>query len=101
MYSLNVENMVSCRGNTVPNQFNITCVNGMVFQSYTSMIAIKMNGNRYINSMFYKYSNTTTKYTVVFFNCYDSKELHAFVKDGSIKLVSNSEFQKLLIQVQS
>lgn len=100
--SLKVSNVCSpSSGREIANQFEIRVANGYVFQSYDSLIAIKTNGQRVIHKDYYKYSSTTTKYTSVFFGCDNAKELHQEVKDGYIKLVDDTKFEKLLRQAQS
>ena len=59
-----VENMRSPRSNKeVANQFIITLQNGIrIFQSYESIIAIKANGETYLDYERWDYSNTTSRY---------------------------------------
>ena len=102
---MNVTSLLSPNGNAVANQFQLSMSGGYVFQSYQSLVAISgggssLHGRQVINQRYYKYSNTTTKYTTVFFNCRDAKELHSMVKNGTIELVSQKEFDKLLEEIK-
>ena len=64
---MRVENMVSSRGNYVPNQFIITDDEGReIFQSYETIIAIKDNGKIILDSDALDYSKTTSKYLYLF-----------------------------------
>ena len=96
---LKIKNLESYNGNKVANQFILETSKGDLFQSYESLIALKVNGEAFINEAYYKYSNTTTKYTVLFFNCYDAKDLHNEVKNGSITLLSNEAFNEKVKEV--
>ena len=60
---LNVQNMTSNNGNSVPNQFIIRTNEGVIFQSYNSIIVIEPNeGNTILNRHMWDYSTTTGKY---------------------------------------
>ena len=106
---MKVSNMTSYNGNKVPNQFIITgCPagtfnlaskptdfdneynrlgSGDLFQSYKSNIAyIDYMGNVYLDSVFWDYSRTTSKYRNNFLDM-NIAEVKAGIKDGSIKLV--------------
>ena len=64
---MKVENMVSNRGNYIPNQFIITDDDGReIFQSYETIIAIKDNGKIILDSDALDYSRTTSKYLYLF-----------------------------------
>lgn len=54
-------------GNTVANQVVIQCTNGTIFQSYESIIAVRLrtDGKLYVTDDF-DYSKTTSKYLNVF-----------------------------------
>lgn len=54
--------MTSTRGNLVPNQFLISTDEGLYFQSYNSLIALKSNGKIYLDDNYWDYSKTTGKY---------------------------------------
>lgn len=67
--NIKVENMVSSRGNTVPNQFEITTPEGRYFQSYNSIIAfIPNDGRRTQLGPDWNYSSTTGTYRNIFLN---------------------------------
>ena len=59
-----VENCKSTRsGKAIANQFIITLQNGIkIFQSYDTIIAIKANGETYLDYECWNYSNTTSRY---------------------------------------
>lgn len=64
---MRVENMVSNRGNYIPNQFIITDDDGReIFQSYETIIAIKDKGEIILDSDALAYSKTTSKYLYLF-----------------------------------
>ena len=63
---MRVENMVSSRGNYVPNQFIITDDGREIFQSYETIIAIKDKGKIILDNDALDYSNTTSKYLYMF-----------------------------------
>nr|DAT71513.1 MAG TPA: hypothetical protein [Caudoviricetes sp.] len=58
-----VQNMLSSKGNTVPNQFIINiCLNLTAFQSYNTLIAVYDSKNDVMYQDREKYSHTTSKY---------------------------------------
>ena len=64
---MKVENMVSSRGNYVPNQLIITDDEGReIFQSYETIIAIKDKGKITLDNNALEYSRTTSKYLYMF-----------------------------------
>ena len=64
---MKVENMVSSRGNYVPNQLIITDDDGReIFQSYETIIAIKDKGKITLDNNALEYSRTTSKYLYLF-----------------------------------
>ena len=64
---MKVENMVSSRGNYVPNQFIIIDDNGReIFQSYETIIAIVDDGEIILDNDALDYSKTTSKYLYLF-----------------------------------
>ena len=77
---MNMQNMTSSRGNTVPNQFIITTPDGDYFQSYKTMIAFRpyasykgVGAFRYeaynpiqLDRDAWNYSKTTSKYRNMF-----------------------------------
>jgi hypothetical protein len=57
-----VQNLQSARsGRDVPNQYDLVCENGIAFQSYGTLIAVRMNGYLYLTD-YHDYSKTTSKY---------------------------------------
>lgn len=59
---VSVENAPSRNGyNTAPNQFIITFENGRVLQSYKSLVAAKVNGEKYV-TYDHDYSATTNRF---------------------------------------
>ena len=77
---MKVENMVSSRGNYVPNQFIITDDGMEIFQSYETIIAIKDKGKITLDNNALEYSRTTSKYLYLFLGM-DRKEI---IKDSTI-----------------
>ena len=77
-----VENFKSHRsGNPIANQFKITLQNGTeVFQSYNSIIAVKVNGLTFLDRTCWDYSNTTSRYRKEFLN-EDTKTTKQKIKD--------------------
>ena len=60
-------NMLSSRGNPVPNQFVIHTKDGKYFQSYRSIIAFIDNNNKvFLDEYYWDYSRTTSKYRNIF-----------------------------------
>jgi hypothetical protein len=64
-----IENMRSSNGNDVPNQFKIYTPDGVIFQSYSSIIAIKtFDGKIILDRNKWDFSTTTGKYRNQFLN---------------------------------
>jgi hypothetical protein len=83
---MKVENMKSARGNDVPNQFIIQTDEGLVFQSYNTVIAIKhLDGRVELDANSWDYSVTTGKYRNQFLG-ETKKETERKIKDGTYKL---------------
>jgi len=59
---MKVTNMLSTRGNKVPNQFIINNNGEEYFQSYKSIIVKKSKGKIYLDDYYWDYSVTTGKY---------------------------------------
>ena len=57
-----VRNMVSSKGNVIPNQFIINTKTAIIFQSYNSIIVIKTGGQTILDEHYWNYSVTTSKY---------------------------------------
>ena len=83
---LKVSNMISSRGNTVPNQFIIKTDKGNYFQSYKTIIAlIENNPNKIIlDNNALNYSKTTSKYLYQFL---DMKKDEILLKIGEGKII--------------
>ena len=74
---MRVENIVSDKGNMIPNQFVMTNNNTIVFQSYESMIVtIDESTKTVLIGADYDYSVTTGKYRNIFFRDYAPYELN-------------------------
>ena len=89
-----VKNMVSARGNTVPNQFVIVAPNETVFQSYETVVAkIDEVGDVVLKKNALDYSTTTSKYLYAFLREYSAlidseitkKKLKSMMAKGEIK----------------
>lgn len=66
---MKVQNMISSRGNSIANQFEITTNEGDYFQSYNSIIVfIPNNGKIQLDEKYWDYSVTTGKYRNMFLN---------------------------------
>ncbi len=62
-----IKNMVSEKGNDIPNQFEIYTPEGLYFQSYKTIIAfIDNTGQIWLDDDKWDYSNTTSKYRNLF-----------------------------------
>lgn len=59
-----VQNMLSRKGNKVANQFEIFGNGYIVFQSYSTVIAVIKEQALYVDKAYY--SNTTSKYLNIF-----------------------------------
>ena len=91
---MNVENIISDSGNSIPNQFVIydEQTNRRTFQSYSSeIITLDYNNSIVYVGEDWNYSITTGKYRNIFFRDYapndlyylkDRKELEKALKDG-------------------
>ena len=83
-----VYNLESPRsGNAVPNQYEIRVGNKIYFQSYNSIICKIQDGKIYLDSYYWNYSRTTSKYLKIF--------LEDFIRDPfSIKdKIAKKEFK--------
>ena len=71
------------------NQFEIEDNDGNVFfQSYNSMIAmVSFDGKIYLDSYYWDYSKTTSKYRNRFLNM-TTKEIKEAIKEGKITLTN-------------
>lgn len=84
---------VTCRpiisersGEAVRNQYEVVFENGRVFQSYETLIAVRLKGKLYIDP--YKYSVTTSKYLTSWCG-YNPQERRAALADGRIGELEN------------
>jgi hypothetical protein len=82
---INVSNMISANGNTIPNQFIIHTETGCVFQSYNSIIAVIDNGRVFLDKNKWDYSVTTGKYRNQFLG-ETKKETMAKIASGEYEL---------------
>jgi len=83
-----VFNMISNKNNTIPNQFIIHDKGDKYFQSYSSMICkIDKNGKISLDSQYWDYSRTTSKYRNMFLNM-TTKEIQKGIKDNEIELTN-------------
>ena len=63
---MNVSNITNNNGNRVPNQFVISDNGANSFQSYASIIVKRSNGKIELDSYYWNYSKTTSKYRNIF-----------------------------------
>lgn len=83
---VSVENAPSRNGyNAAPNQFILTFENGKVFQSYRSLVGVKIGRGLFLTSK-HDYSNTTSGYCGRWcgMNCTERRK---GLKDGSITFI--------------
>ena len=82
------ENLKSRNGNVVPNQFRVRTDKGVYFQSYESIIVfVPIKGKTQLDSKFWNYSNTTSKYRNIFLN-ETTAEIKKKIKAGEYELVN-------------
>jgi len=86
---MKVENLLSNRGNSIPNQFRLRDDSGNTFfQSYNSIIAkIDNRGKVYLDERYWDYSVTTSKYRAIFLD-EKTKETKAKIKSGEYQLAN-------------
>ena len=83
-----VSNLLSPKtGNPVANQFEIKHDGATYFQSYKSIIAKKQNGKIYLDSYYWDYSRTTSKYRNEFLSM-TTPEIKKAIASGQIELVN-------------
>lgn len=87
--NISVKNMISPRGNEVPNQFIINIGNKVIFQSYNTPIGCWDMEKQELNlSHDWEYSRTTMKYFKQFINeytsltYYNAKDWRKLLEDG-------------------
>lgn len=80
------EQMISNKGNSIANQFLIYANNGVYFQSYRSIIALKQNdGTIVLSEKYWDYSQTTSKYRNIFLG-ETTEQTRYQIKIGNYKL---------------
>ena len=80
------EQMISNKGNAIANQFLIYANNGVYFQSYRSIIALKQNdGTIVLSEKYWDYSSTTSKYRNIFLG-ETTEQTRYQIKIGNYKL---------------
>lgn len=85
---MKVKNMYSPKGNQVANQFEIYCNDGVIFQSYNSLIAKIYNDGRIeLDEYYWNYSKTTAKYRNIFLS-EGINETRKKIESGIYKLVN-------------
>lgn len=83
---IKVENMTSAKGNKIANQFIIETDEGLIFQSYNTVIARKnFDGTISLDPHNWDYSVTTGKYRNIFLR-ETKKETERKIKEGVYKL---------------
>ena len=81
-------NLISKSGREVPNQFEIRVNGCKYFQSYNSIIVkIDENNQVYLDSYYWNYSNTTSKYRNQFLY-EDTATIKAKIKSGEYILTN-------------
>ncbi len=80
---MKVQNMTSNNGNKIANQFIIYDNDKTYFQSYNSIIVKKdtLNNKIYLDSYFWDYSTTTSKYRNIFLG-EKKKDTQKKIKEG-------------------
>lgn len=94
---MKVQNLLTSKGNAAANQFEITLDDGVVFQSYDSLIACKLNTGDILLSHKWDYSVTTLKYLKVFLN--DNRTASQFrdaISCGEFQLVKEGHLKVLV-----
>lgn len=84
---MKLTNLTSPAGNVVPNQFQVETEEGIFFQSYESVIAKIVNEVVTLDTKYWNYSKTTSKYRNMFLR-ETSEETKAKVKSGIYKLAN-------------
>tara|TARA_Y100000004_G_scaffold6520_1_gene7413 strand:+ start:155 stop:439 length:285 start_codon:yes stop_codon:yes gene_type:complete len=81
--TMKVQNMTSNNGNKIANQFIIYDNDKTYFQSYNSIIVKKdtLNNKIYLDSYFWDYSTTTSKYRNIFLG-EKKKDTQKKIKEG-------------------
>lgn len=79
---ISVRNLQTRGGGWSGNQFKITFSNGIVFQSYDSFCAARIDGKWYFRDGYHDYSNTTSRYLGSLCG-YGVQERRKMMNDGS------------------
>ena len=87
-----VEPMKGKSGNAVANQYIIHDNGRVSFQSYDSIIATIIDGEIFLDSIYWNYSKTTSKYLNKFLNM-TSKEVHNAINTDSILFADLNEME--------
>ena len=87
-----VEPMKGNTGNAVANQYIINDNGRVSFQSYDSIIATIVDGEIFLDSIYWNYSKTTSKYLNKFLNM-TSKEVHNAINTDSILFADLNEME--------
>ena len=87
MLKCKVSQMESSRGNSIANQFEIFTDEGIFFQSYNTIIALKSKGKIYLDENSWDYSMTTGKYRNIFLG-EDKKATQKKIKSGEYILTN-------------
>ena len=78
---MKITNLRNNKGNAIANQFEIRSETAFYFQSYQSIIVKIENGITYLDSYFWNYSKTTSKYrNQILFET--TKETEKKIKEG-------------------
>ena len=102
---MQVENMMSPKGNRVLNQFIIKDKGKEYFQSYSSLIAIKdytKTGKVRItlDNYYWNYSRTTSKYRNMFLN-ETTQETKKKIKEGIYKLANLNKYKGIKLSLEA
>jgi hypothetical protein len=87
---MNVSNITNNNGNKVPNQFVISDNGANYFQSYESIIVKRSNGKIELDSYYWNYSKTTSKYRNIFLG-ETTQETRKKIDSGEYLLVDLNE----------
>jgi hypothetical protein len=78
---MEITKMKSHQGNVVPNQYDIQIGDKRIFKSYESVIVMIRNNKVYLDTKYWKYSNTTGRYRNMFLG-ETQKETETKIKSG-------------------
>ena len=82
---ITVENMKTSKGTIVPNQFLLTFEHGKMFQSYSSVIGVKIDGHFYFSNK-HDFSRTTNRFSKVFCGV-DKRTRESWLESGFYKKI--------------